>query len=346
MTDLFLAVDGGQTGTVAVLAAADGSILAVGRGGPIRHHDEPDAVRFVRDGVGCAIAEAMSGAGDPGKVAVCCLAMTGSSGVADQIARDTVQADDYVVLESDTFAALASGTGGGGGIALIAGTGTVSLALSRGGESILLGGWGWLLGDEGGGFWIAMEALKASARAVDGTGRRTNLADRLPSLLGQHDLRGVYNIVTGQRLDRTAIAALATTVVEAAESGDEVAADILNRAADHLAELVIATIGAAPFLHADERVVVACGGVLRAGGWVLGRLQATIADRIPDTRLVVPQVPPVIGAYYLALARHGVVVDAALMGRVEAQVDMLHQLNSKTSISQRQLKKLHEGETQ
>jgi len=332
MSDLLLALDGGQSGTVAVLGTADGTILGVGRGGPIRHHEEVDAARLVRESLLAAVTEAMSGATGRGEVVMSCLAVTGSSSIADRVIRELVGTGRYLMLESDIFAALASGTGGAGGIGLIAGTGTVALAQGRRGERVILGGWGWLLGDEGGGFWIAMEALKAAARDVDGTGPSTVLTSALQESLGQRDMRGVYNLVTGQRLDRTAIAALATSVVAMAEAGDHVAASILDSAADHLSRLVVATVAAAPFLEADERVVVACGGVLRADGWVVTQLARHLGDGAPEFRLVVPEVPPVIGAYYLALKELGVPINDELRDRVAEQVRPLTTLTSKMTL--------------
>lgn len=332
MTDLFLAVDGGQSGTVAVVATAAGTIVGVGRGGPIRHHEESDSEGFVRDGVLAAVTEAMNGAPDRSRVVMCCLAMTGSRSITARVIREVVTAEQYVVLESDTYAALASGTAGGGGVGLIAGTGTVALAQGRRGDHVLIGGWGWLLGDEGGGFWIAMEALRAAVRDVDGTGPHTVLTDELQKILDQPDMRGVYNLVTGKRLDRTGIAAMTTSVVAIAEAGDMVAAGILDRAANHLSELVVATVAAAPFLDIDEHVVVACGGVLAADGWVLRRLAGQLVERVPGFTLVVPQVPPVIGAYYLALKEAGIKIDDEMLNRVTDQVRSLASLTStKTS---------------
>ena len=88
MTELFLAIDGGQSGTAAVLATADGTILGVGRGGPVRHHEDLDAERFVRDGLKSAVTGAMSGAQGRGPVVMCCLAMTGSAGIAERVVRE------------------------------------------------------------------------------------------------------------------------------------------------------------------------------------------------------------------------------------------------------------------
>lgn len=334
MTDLFLAVDGGQSGTVAVLATADGTILGVGRGGPVRHHEDLHAETFVRDALLAAVTEAISGAQGRGTIVMCCLAMTGSTAIADRVIRELVRAKHYVVLESDTFAALASGTAGGGGVGLIAGTGTVALALGRDGQHVFRSGWGWLIGDEGGGFWIALEALKAAARCVDGTGPHTVLTKELPRLLGQHDMGEVCNLVIGQRFDRTAIAAMTPSIVTIAEAGDGVAAGILDRAAGYLTELVVATIAAAPFLEPDERVIVPCGGVLHPGGWVVTRLAGQLAERAPGFQIVVPAVPPVIGAYYLAVKEYGIQIDHALRDRVTDQVWSLATLTSKLASRQ------------
>ena len=329
----FLAIDGGQTGTVALLAAVDGAILALGHGGPIRHHEEPGAEDLVHDALVAAVNEALSGSPLHGPIAVCCLSMTGSSTVAERVIRHLVQAERYLVLESDTFAALASGTAGGGGVAVIAGTGTASLALGRSGQHIRRGGWGWLLGDEGGGFWIAMQSLGAAARHVDGTGPRTLLATELPGILGQSDMRGVYDLVTGSRLDRTVIASLAPSVVAIAEGGDDVAAAILDTAADRLTDLALATISAAPFLAPTEQVVVGCGGVLRPGGWVADRFARQVGEHAPGFRVVTPAVPPVVGALYLALREGGIEIGEALRDHVEVQVRSRPTLVTKTVVA-------------
>jgi len=287
----------------------------------------------VRGSLLTAVTEAMTGATDAGEVVMSCLALTGSASIADQVIRELVSTGRYVILESDICAALASGTAGAGGIGLIAGTGTVALAQGRRGEQVILGGWGWLLGDEGGGFWIALEALKAAVRDVDRTGPSTVLTSTLREILGQSDMRGVYNLVTGQRFDRTAIAALAPSVVAMAEAGDHVAGYILDRAAGHLSDLVVATVAAAPFLETDEHVVVACGGVLQADGWVVTQMASQLAERAPEFRLVVPAVPPVIGAYYLALKELGVPIDDELQDRVANQVRPLTTLTSKMTLA-------------
>ncbi len=56
------------------------------------------------------------------------------------------------------------------GVALIAGTGSVAYGRNETGEEVRAGGWGWLLGDDGGGAWLVREAVRTvMRRADDGT---------------------------------------------------------------------------------------------------------------------------------------------------------------------------------
>jgi hypothetical protein len=91
--------------------------------------------------------------------------------------------------------------------------------------------------------------------------------------------------------------------------------------------LLLATIEAAPFLEPDERVLVAAGGVMRARR-VAGCLAEVLETAAPGYRLIEPSVPPVIGAYYLALIEHGRPVSDAIHARVVEQSGALR-LNEK-----------------
>jgi glucosamine kinase len=318
VSELWLAVDGGQTATIAIVAAADGTILGVGRGGPIRHHTEIGADHDARRAMKAAVGGAMGGVTDGDTIACCCLALTGSDAVAEATVRELLPGAHTLVLESDALAALATGTLGSGGIGLIAGTGTVAVAQGRRGGPIRRGGWGWLLGDEGGGFWIGLEGLRAAARHLDGSGPATGLAAALPGRLGQPGMAGVAELLTGQGLDRARVAGLTEYIAAAADRGDPVAESILDEAVARLGSMVEATIAAALFLEPDERIVVGSGGVLRITRVVAG-LRQRLTNTVPEYRFVVPDIPPVIGAFYLALRDHGFEVSEATRSRIVEQ---------------------------
>ncbi len=319
MARIVLAIDGGQSGTAVVVGRDDGTILGSGHGGPIRHHAEADAAEVAEDSIRTAVLAAYAEASLDPTADICCISMTGSGDMAEAVIAELVAPDHIEVLESDTIAALASGTGGSGGLAVIAGTGSVAIALNAAGESSIRGGWGWLIGDEGSGFWIAIEALRAAGRGLDGTGPETRLSSALPPLLGETTMRDVYNLVTAGRHERSVVAALATTVTRFADEGDAVASTIVNDAVEHLARLTVATAEAAPPLLDNERVIVLSGGVLSAGSRVSSLLEDRLGELLPRFAVIHPALPPVAGCYFLALRRLGVTVDDRLFASVEQQ---------------------------
>ena len=306
---LVLALDGGQTSAVAVIGTVNGDLRGSGRGGGIHHIDElggHDRLHAALTGsVGAALADAAVPAGAV-EAAYCSL--TGGTGAACRIVgrllpRATVRAD------SDAIAALASGTRGGPGIGLIAGTGSVAVAVGAGGQALHCGGWGPLLGDRGSGYRIGLAALQAVADADDTVGPPTALTDLICRAWDLAAPRDLFNRVYAAGADRADIAALVPLVVTAADGGDAVAAGIVDIAVDDLVTLAGATAARADFLMPAQRRIVATGGVLLARGRVADLLVERLAHALPDYPVIVPDVPPVIGAFYLALGLAGVPVD-------------------------------------
>ena len=123
------------------------------------------------------------------------------------------------------------------GIAVISGTGSVAWGRTADGLSARAGGWGYLLGDEGSGYWIAQQAVRHALAVVDRTDRPDRLAQQLAADCGLQD--------PGQLLDhfyahpeRRYWAGHARLVFELAGDGDPVSAAIIARAATSLVELV------------------------------------------------------------------------------------------------------------
>jgi N-acetylglucosamine kinase-like BadF-type ATPase len=328
MTRLVVAVDGGQSSTVCVLGTTDGEILAVGHGGPANHVHQPGGPERLRRAIEESVREAQDAAGNPAHVAAVYLALTGGVQQGERIAREILDAD-VVLAEGDPPAALASGTFGGPGIGLIAGTGAVALAENARGERIARGGWGYLVGDEGSGYWIGMRGVQAAARALDGRGPATVLTERVLAFYGETDLRVVASRIYGFELERPEIAALAPVVLEAAGEGDQVAARIVDTAAEELVLLLEAVVRAADLADERERVIVAAGGVMRPGNRLWERLADLIARRIPGFRLIAPPFPPVIGAFVLALGLTGVSIDQAVVDRIHQSSATFPEIASK-----------------
>jgi N-acetylglucosamine kinase-like BadF-type ATPase len=126
----------------------------------------------------------------------------------------------------------------GDGILLYAGTGSVVYAIDENGSVHQIGGWGYLLGDEGAGYWIGKEAIRCALYQIESKKviQEASLAALILEEISAHDWNTVKGFVYSQ--DRSAIAALSKIVDIAALSGDVDAIKILNKAAGHLADLV------------------------------------------------------------------------------------------------------------
>jgi N-acetylglucosamine kinase-like BadF-type ATPase len=129
----------------------------------------------------------------------------------------------------------------GDGILLYAGTGSVAYAIDENSEAHKVGGWGYLLGDEGAGYWIGKEAIRLSLFEIEkkSTIKEGSLPDHILKEIQAIDWNGIKAFVYSN--DRAEIAALSKIVDQAAEAGDPEAISILKKAASHLGDLVSRT---------------------------------------------------------------------------------------------------------
>lgn len=142
------------------------------------------------------------------------------------------------IVVSDIELAYRANFADGDGILLYAGTGSVAYAIDEVGVIHQVGGWGYLLGDEGAGYWIGKEAIRFALFQIESknTIQKNSCAELILREIKSHDWSTVKTFVYSQ--DRSAIAALSKIVDSAASSGDTDAIKILNKAAGHLADLV------------------------------------------------------------------------------------------------------------
>jgi N-acetylglucosamine kinase-like BadF-type ATPase len=199
----------------------------------------------------------------PPPTALCAgLAGVGNAAERDIVETALVQARvaQRVAVINDGEAALHGALSGGPGILVIAGTGSVAYGRAEDGRIERCGGWGMLLGDEGGGYAIARAGLSAALMAVDGRGARTELLAAFLDLLG---LPGPDAIPPWMaRAEKAEIAHLAVEVIRVAERGDLAAREIVVEAALGLAAHVDA-LRARLGPWSTPPAVVLYGGVAR-----------------------------------------------------------------------------------
>ncbi len=122
-------------------------------------------------------------------------------------------------------------------IGLISGTGSFCFGTSAAGKREQCGGWGGLLGDEGGGYWIAMEGLKAATRWADGRGPETRITKIALEFLGLRDATELIGLVYNPQTTRDQLAKVAG-IVFALAAEDSIAKNIVEESGRWLAELI------------------------------------------------------------------------------------------------------------
>jgi N-acetylglucosamine kinase-like BadF-type ATPase len=244
MTRYFLGVDGGQSKTTAIIGDENGRVLGSGRGGPSNHAGASEGRAKFINAIGTSLGAACSEAGvDAATVRFVSACLGFSGGPADkQAILGEILAVDRMLVTDDATIALSGALAGEPGIVVIAGTGSIAFGRNAQGRTARAGGWGYLLGDEGGGFWIAREALRAALGWEEGWGSPTALRAMLLDStgarnMGARNMNDLMHRCYTPEFPRPRIAALSVLVNYAAESGDPIAQKILSEAARELALL-------------------------------------------------------------------------------------------------------------
>ena len=200
-----------------------------------------------------------------------------------------------VRFETDARIALEGAFGGGAGIIVIAGTGSSVLGKSPDGGITLIGGWGRTIGDEGSGYYVGLEAVRAAARAFDGRERPGSLQTILAEQFGLTSRERLVNAVYQEGF---VLPSLAPAVMKAAEEGDPAALGIFRRGAGLLAEQVGVLLRA--YASMPQIGVVFVGGLIDHESVYAGILREAVCALSPSVHVHPPQEPPASGAVLLA----------------------------------------------
>jgi N-acetylglucosamine kinase-like BadF-type ATPase len=297
-----LGVDGGATKTVALIGTEDGKILGRGQSGSSNYHNV--GVRAASLSVRRAVADARKQAkirSNSVRVAVVALAAADSNRDRANVLRFVRQmkiARKSVVVH-DTLAALQAATGGRPGIIVISGTGCVAAGVNGAGRYVRVGGWGYVIDDEGSGYDIGTKALRSAFRTIDGRAPYTRLTPSLKRRFQVGRLEDALNAIYSGELGVNGVAALAPLVSRLAPV-DRVCRDILSRAGESLAELSCAVAKQLGMTH-DAFPIALVGGTFKAGSYLLRPLVTTVRKECPRANVKILKVEPALGALSLAV---------------------------------------------
>jgi N-acetylglucosamine kinase len=243
------------------------------------------------------------------------------------------------------------------GVTVDAGTGSLARGWDKAGRLASAGGWGATLGDEGSGYWISLQAMRAILQAHDGRIKPTRLTEAVLSFFRMQDVFDLvfqaseglvkYNqesilrvapdsgnehrkdvekktgglnfreSVYKDTLSRGDIASLCPTVVQVAQQGDWKAGEILHEAGYELGLLGTAVIKRLE-MGDDEFAIVPFGGVFRSGSWVFNSFKKTVLAEGKLARVVLPRFQPVVGAVLIALNDSGINITPEVLQNIES----------------------------
>lgn len=317
----FIGVDAGGTRTRALLADGTGAVRGAGEAGP--GNFQAIGAAAAGEAIMAAVGAALAGAG------VAAEAVRGSffglAGVRTEAERAVMRAEisslglgGAVELGSDLEAAHAGALEGGPGVVVIAGTGSAAWGRNKAGETWQAGGWGWLVDDKGGGYWLALQGLAAAVEGADGRGAATELGSRAAAYFlgaeaeGKAGLREVLRELHAGKRDRAAVAGFAREVRAAAVAGDAVAEGLVRAAGEELLRLAKAVRDR---LTEADQMEAWNFPLAVAGGLGMGPVIAEEAWSVGFAP-VEPWGEPVLGAVLRAARAGGAELDATARARL------------------------------
>jgi N-acetylglucosamine kinase len=351
-----MGLDGGGSKSICLVADRQGNLLGQGLGGAVNTNyvARQSAVNSIQHSIESALKYA--GVREDEVECLCISAPVEPGAVAEAIRRSGIK--KYIrAAEGETPRwAARFWIREHIGVTVDSGTGSLARGWSRDGRVANAGGWGATLGDEGSGYWISLQAIRAVLQAQDGRIRPTLLTQAVfahfqvasPIDLVFRATQGLVGVehpnqirvvpdsgdehvevkekYTGgyqfrestciSVLTRTEIASFCPVVVQSAVQGDWMAIEILDLAGQELGKLATAVIRRLG-MEQDVFAVVPFGGVFRAGKWVLDSFTNTIQSSAARTRVIQPRYEPVIGAVLLALNEVGQEINAAIIQAVD-----------------------------
>jgi N-acetylglucosamine kinase-like BadF-type ATPase len=297
---VLLGIDCGGTHTAVVVGDGAGRVLAraEGPGSAMRPGGASASAAVIADTARRAAAQA--GVALPADAAVVGAAGAGREPERRALTAELIAADVARVVRvlGDSEVALAAAFGAEPGILINAGTGSIAYARTPPPDDRVhrVGGYGWQMGDEGGGYWLGRRALAAAARSQDEREESSTLLGRLLAALAVRDFDDLIRWTA--TASPAQVASLAPHVLNAAREGEAIAKWAVAEAGGELARLV--ELLARRFPGAEPIRVATAGGLLRPGSPLLAALHAALATHVPRARLTEGPVDAPTGALRLA----------------------------------------------
>ncbi len=147
-----------------------------------------------------------------------------------------------IIMDSDLFVALEAMNCEGECAFVVSGTGSMAVCRDENGEMNHAGGFGYIIGDEGSGYSIALNAVKTAIRAAENIVAPTLLTEKCLEYFSAENIYELIDIFYEKTVSRKKLAAFSEEVYCCARNGDLTAHEILRNEALLLSQTVLSLI--------------------------------------------------------------------------------------------------------
>jgi N-acetylglucosamine kinase-like BadF-type ATPase len=304
-----IGIDGGGTKTAGAAVSMSGQVLAIRKGIGINYNNiGMDQARNNLDQVVSGLVQDCGGDYEALYIGSAALENTAEPEIIQAMAGNKMD-PGKMVIESDAYMALMGMTLGEPGLIVICGTGSM-LVMDDGTGQQIMGGWGSILNDPGSGYAVALDGIRASIKHWEGTGESTVLGDETLRYFGIQHPRQLTEKIYTPDCGVDVIARFSENVFIAAERGDGVAVQIIQKQMDEIAKEAAALLKKAP----DVKNVGLYGGIFQHQRLARTLFSIRMAEKTLDRTInfLTPEYPPELGAVILYFKRHNMLTDDVL----------------------------------
>jgi N-acetylglucosamine kinase-like BadF-type ATPase len=310
----FIGVDGGATGTVAIISDENGKVIASAEAEASNFHAVGrDRAREALHSVVKGVAQNAGKSLDDCQAAI--FGLAGLNQADDQKVFqeliDPLNISGDVHVLNDIVIAWAAATHCQPGVVVISGTGSSAYGRNGEGKEIKTLGWDYILGDQGSGYWVGLRGIQAAIKVWDGRIKESPLFE---AMLDHYNVKSgdeMQTLAYSENFGKTQIGSFGRHVARCANDGDPIAQDILREAGEELGWSVQAVaeqlgIDGQPFK------VGLVGGTFRAGKYLLEPFEARIRQTSPDVNIAPVEYPPAVGAIMLGFCFQDKLTDSII----------------------------------
>ena len=298
----YLGIDGGGTKTAAVICDEKGNTISSFIGESINYNSV--GMDIARENLRKTVDGATGG--NHIRLSAAFIGMSAISERADDEFTQTICKGiidcDKIVMDSDVYIGIEAMKLSGPAAMVISGTGSMAVGRLEDGTIIHKGGWGYILGDEGSGYTIALDAIKAAICGAENSAPETIITDAVLNFYKTDNILSLIDIFYDPPMSRSEIAKFAPLVFECADKGDAVAKNIIAKHTKLLSNTVCALLSEMP----SGTPLGMWGGLVQNHESFRNEFSSLINEKFPETQIFLLKYPPEYGAIFAAMKLDGI----------------------------------------